>query len=205
VWGELFGLSFLRAPVIRIEEMDDAFAFFGFERRPLVDEVALKERYLRFAADRHPDVSGGADVDFHLVQEAYKTLREPAARLRHLIELEFPAHRRNGGAAPHAELFVQAGSAVQAAREVSQRLENTGSALARALLSPEIAEALRRIREAHKLVQETRAELVGSLESLDRRWPNVSSEELSALASSFRFLTRWTVQLSEWEFRLSNG
>ena len=183
----------------------DAFSLFGIERRPLIGEAALKEKYLRLATDRHPDASGGDEEDFHRLQEAYQMLREPAARLRHLLELEFPDHRKNGGQAPHAELFVRAGSAVQAARAVSQRLESASSALARALLSPEIAAALRQIREAFAAVQKADAELAEQLEDLDMRWPDISPEELSGLASSFRFLARWKSQLSEWEFRLSSG
>jgi curved DNA-binding protein CbpA len=185
--------------------MEDAFAVFEISRRPLVDESALKETYLRLAADRHPDASGGDDEEFHLVQEAYKTLRDPASRLRHLLELAFPTFRREGGNVPHAELFLRAGSAVQAARTVWQRFETTSSALARALLSPEIAEALRQIRAASGFVQQADDDLARQLEELDSRWPDISPDELSALASAFRFVSRWKSQLSEWEFQLSSG
>jgi hypothetical protein len=184
--------------------MEDAFALFGFERRPLIDEAALKERYLQLAAARHPDSSGGGDEKFHHLQEAYRTLREPASRLRHLLELESPSERRNAaGAAPHADLFLSAGSAVQSARTIAQRLENTTSVLGRALLSPEIAAALRQVREAFQSIQEARDELAQRLADLDRRWPEVSPNELTVLASSFKFLERWAAELSEWEFRLS--
>ena len=47
--------------------MEDAFSLFGLDRRPLIDEAALKERYLRLAATRHPDLAGGNDEKFHLV------------------------------------------------------------------------------------------------------------------------------------------
>jgi len=184
--------------------MEDAFSLFGLERRPLIDEAALKEKYLRLAATRHPDLSGGNDEKFHLLQDAYKTLREPALRLRHLMELEFPGGGSQSDSAPHAELFMSAGSAVQAAKAVFSCLENSTSALARALLSSEIAEALRRVREAFQSIQRARDELTMRLKNLDIRWPEVSADELAALASSFRFLARWTAQLSEWEFRLAN-
>ena len=82
------------------ETIEDAFAVFGINRRPLVDEEALKETYLKLAADRHPDASGGDQAEFHLVQEAYKTLRDPTRRLRHLLELAFPAYRKDGGHMP---------------------------------------------------------------------------------------------------------
>jgi curved DNA-binding protein CbpA len=187
------------------EIIEDAFAVFGIGRRPLIDEPALKETYLRLAAERHPDASGGEDEEFHLLQEAYKTLRDPATRLRHLLELTFPNYRKEGGHVPHAELFLRAGNAVQAARTVRQRFENASSALARALLSPEIAEALRQIRGASRLVQTADDELAGQLEDMDRRWPDVPPDELSALATAFRFIARWKSELSEWEFQLSSS
>ncbi len=185
--------------------MEDAFAVFGISRRPLVDEAALKETYLKLAADRHPDTSGGDQAEFHLVQEAYKTLRDPTRRLRHLLELAFPAYSKDGGHIPHAELFLRAGNAVQDARGIWQRFENTSSALARALLSPEIAKALQQIREASGFVQDAEGELATQLEALDARWPDISPDELSALATAFRFVSRWKSQLSEWEFQLSSG
>jgi curved DNA-binding protein CbpA len=188
-----------------IKIMGDAFAVFGIGRRPLIDESALKESYLELAADRHPDASRGDEEEFHLVQEAYKTLRDPAMRLRHLLELTFPTFKRDGGDVPHAEIFMRAGQAVQAARAVSQRLENTSSALARALLSPEIAEALRQIRTASSFVQQADDNLAKQLHDLDSQWPDISPDELSALATAFRFVSRWKSQLSEWEFQLSSG
>ena len=184
--------------------MEDAFSLFGLKRRPLIDEAALKEKYLRLATMRHPDMLGGNDEKFHLLQDAYKTLREPTARLRHLMELEFPGGSQSNSA-PHAELFMSAGSAVQAARAVFLRSENTTTALARALLSPEIVAALRQVREALESVQHAQDHLTVRLENVDMRWPEVSPDELAELASSFTFLSRWKSQLSEWEFRLATG
>ncbi|HEY5812497.1 MAG TPA: J domain-containing protein [Terrimicrobiaceae bacterium] len=186
-------------------EMEDAFALLGFAPRPLIDEAALKERYLQLAAARHPDSSAGDDEKFHRLQVAYKKLREPASRLLHLAELGSHSERRKGtGPTPDAELFLAAGSAVHLARGVFERVEKSTSVLARALLCREIAAVLRDVRNASKSVQTAREELVKSLENFDRRWPEVSRDELSALASSFKFLSRWTTELSEWEFRLAS-
>jgi curved DNA-binding protein CbpA len=185
--------------------MEDAFSLFGLERRPLIDEAALKERYLWLAATRHPDLSAGNDEKFHLLQDAYKTLREAAPRLRHLMELEFVGGGGQGDSTAYAELFMSVGSAVQAAKAVFLRSENTTTALARALLSPEIVAALRQVREASESVQRTQDQMTERLESLDVRWPDVSPDELADLASSFTFLSRWKSQLSEWEFRLASG
>jgi curved DNA-binding protein CbpA len=185
--------------------MEDAFSLFGLERRALVDQNVLKERYLQLAAARHPDASGGGEETFRLLQDAYKTLREPAARLRHLLELEFPVGGSQRDSAPHAELFMSAGSAVQSAKAALLRSEKTTTALARALLSQEIAAALQQVRHALESTEHARDHLTARLESLDARWPRVSPDELSDLASSFAFVSRWTSQLSEWEFRLAKG
>jgi curved DNA-binding protein CbpA len=185
--------------------MEDAFSLFGLERRPLIDEAALKEKYLRLAATRHPDLTGGNDEKFLLLQDAYKTLREPAARLRHLVELEFPGGEIQSESTPHTELFMSAGSAVQAAKAVFLRSQNTTTALARALLAPDIAAALEQVRGALQSIRQARDQLTVRLENLDMRWPEVSPDELADLASSSAFLLRWKSQLSEWEFRLVNG
>ena len=139
--------------------MEDAFSLFSLERRPLIDEAALKEKYLRLAAMRHPDLVDGDDEKFHLLQDAYKTLREPAARLRHLAELEFPGGGSQSESAPHAELFMSAGSAVQAAKAIFLRSEDTTTALARALLAPDIAVALQQVRGALQSIQQARGQL----------------------------------------------
>ena len=184
--------------------MEDAFSLLGLERRPLVDEAALKASYLRLAVARHPDISGGGEEKFHQLQEAYKTLSEPAARLRHLLELQFPDVGRPAGSAPHAELFLHAGGAIQAAKASFSRREKSTTALARAVLSPEIAAALRQVREALESMRRAREELEARLEDLDDRWPAVSALDLTALATSFAFVSRWMSELSEWEFRLVN-
>jgi hypothetical protein len=100
---------------------------------------------------------------------------------------------------------MSAGSAVQAAKAVFLRSENTTTALARALLAPDIAAALEQVRGALQSIQQARDQLTVRLENLDMRWPEVSPDELADLASSFTFLLRWKSQLSEWEFRLVNG
>ena len=75
------------------------------------------------------------------------------------MELEFFGGGGQSDSTAHAELFMSVGSAVQAAKAVFLRSENTTSALARALLSPEIVAALRQVREASGSVQRTQYQM----------------------------------------------
>src|SRR5215213_7996593 len=67
----------------------DQFALLGQPRRPWLAGDELKETFHRAAARSHPDKAGDSEVASEL-NAAFATLRDPAARLRHLLELEHP-------------------------------------------------------------------------------------------------------------------
>ncbi len=182
----------------------DFFALFGFPRRPVLAADALKEKYLQLAALAHPDSSQGDDEKFRTVQEAYKTLLDPAARLRHLLELHFGGVEKKS-LPPHQELFLKVGGCLQQARALQPRLEKTQTSLARALLTKERHAVLRHLREVSESVATTRSLRERELINLDARWPEVRAEELESLASGLAYLTRWQAELSETEFRLENA
>ena len=76
--------------------MPDHFATLAQPRRPWLDPEALRESFHRAAAQHHPDAAGGTDERFAALNTAHAILREPAARLRHLLELEAPALKSPG-------------------------------------------------------------------------------------------------------------
>lgn len=185
--------------------MTDCFAVLGLPRRPRLDEDVLKETYHRRAALLHPDAATGGTDAFRELQEAFATLSDHGRRLRHLQELAFPGFSRTSSAAPQGELFLMIGQAVQAARDVLKRKESAQSALARALLTGEIAAAGERIRAALREVAAVHQRLRAELAALDDRWPAVDAEEINRLASQWTFLSRWHAELAEWEFRIKQA
>ncbi|MEI6339058.1 MAG: DnaJ domain-containing protein [Verrucomicrobiota bacterium] len=182
----------------------DCFALFGFPRRPALDAAALKEKYLQQAACAHPDAGKGDDDKFRTVQQAYQTLRDPAARLRHLLALQFGGWKKKSLPA-HQDLFLKVGEALQRAMAFQQRLEKSQTSLARALLAQDRETALGRIRKVSQSVAEARSVLERELIALDARWPEVRPEELGNLAAGLTFLTRWQSELRETGFRLEHA
>ena len=71
----------------------DHFATLGFERTPVLDEAAVRERFHERSREVHPDADSGDEEQFAAINEAQRVLRSPSARLRHLLELE---HEREG-------------------------------------------------------------------------------------------------------------
>jgi len=183
----------------------DHFAFFGLPHRPELDEDALKEKYLQFAAQLHPDATAGDAEQFGRLQESYQTLLDPAARLGHLLALVFPECQRRTVSTQFPDLFMQVGQAIQKGRALIERRKNMASPLARAVMTGEINASMREVRSALECVRRSRAGLAAQLDEADAHWPAATPEQLADLISSFTFLARWESELAECEFQLANG
>lgn len=74
----------------------DSFHVFGFDRRFGIDRNELERRFYQISRALHPDrfTTAGSEQKRHslermsVVNEAYRTLRDPAALRQHLIDLE---------------------------------------------------------------------------------------------------------------------
>ena len=74
----------------------DYFSFFGLQRRLNVDLSALEKEFYRLSRRLHPDVYARATAGEQqwstqkssLLNDAYRTLRDPIARTEYLLELE---------------------------------------------------------------------------------------------------------------------
>jgi molecular chaperone HscB len=76
--------------------MNDYFGVFGLARKLQLDGEALQRRFYELSREHHPDFHQAADAarqaealeSSALVNRAYRTLREPLARVEYLIALE---------------------------------------------------------------------------------------------------------------------
>ncbi len=193
--------------------MPDHFTTLHQPRRPWLDADVLKECFHRASAALHPDVPGSGDGQkFAEANMAYNVLRDPAGRLRHLLELEAPerAGRANGAAIPpvFADLFMRLAGFRQACAAFQKKDAAATQGLAKALL----------IEERQALVQRATAllgELNGAyetseanLKTLDLEW-NASDalclDRLAALQECFAYLSKWRAQLAESQFQLQHS
>ena len=69
-------------------EARDDFALLGQPRQPFLNTAAIHRVSLELSSEAHPDSPGGDADRFAAIQAARKTLADPAARIRRLIELE---------------------------------------------------------------------------------------------------------------------
>ena len=188
--------------------MPDHFATLAQPRRPWLDPAALRESFHRAAAQHHPDTAGGTDARFAALNAAHAILREPAARLRHLLELEAPALLTRPAPIPPAlaDLFMQLAARHGALERFLARQSAAASPLARALLAAEKATHRRDLDAALAQLTAAHAAALAALRTLDAAWDAQPSAadwaNLAPLQTRLAFLAKWTTQLREALFKL---
>jgi curved DNA-binding protein CbpA len=181
----------------------DAFAEFGIGRRPWLDPDAIQSRYHELAVTRHPDKLGGDSLPLARLNQARGILSSPPLRLRHLLDLTFPADFTPEHFAPDFEQFARAGALARRAGQISEKcaLSPLAAAVARsesASLQKEIATELGRINARIDALQK-------KIRSLDAIWPDVAPHEISLLAEEFSFQHKWRQSLRSAETLLLGG
>lgn len=186
--------------------MPDHFAALAQPRRPWLDPGALRESFQRAAARHHPD-AGGGDGHFAALNAAHAILREPASRLRHLLDLEAPDLPARAAPIPSAlaDLFMQLAAARRALEGFQKKHAAAASPLARALLAGEKATLHRELETARARLTAAHDDALAELRALDAAWAARTAaewEQLAVLQARFAFLAKWSAQLREDLFRL---
>lgn len=183
--------------------MQDAFAIFNLPRRPWLDAAALRDEFHRRSASLHPDAGGDSD-QFTQLNSAHQTLREPAARLRHLLELEAPALLAQAQQIPPAlaDRFMRVAAARQSSSAFLAKHRAASSPLARALLAAEHATQSRALDATLADLESAQTESIAQLQKLDADWQSHLAE-LATLQAALSYLEKWTAQLRESQLQLT--
>jgi curved DNA-binding protein CbpA len=187
--------------------MTDHFAVLAQPRRPWLDPDALRESFQRAAAEQHPDAPGGEDARFAALNTAHAILRDPATRLRHLLELIAPERPPATAPIPPAlaDLFMQIASLRRAVDEHRRKLTAATNPLSSALLAGESTRLRAELEASLARLGSLQESALGELRALDSGWPPTTSsaDELASLQARFAFLGKWEGQLREDLFQLT--
>lgn len=186
--------------------MVDYFALLGERRRPFLDPGRIKETFHLLSRERHPDQAGGGQEAFADLNLAQETLRDPKARLRHLLALEFPEMATAGPVVVPASLADDFGPVLgllQKADAFLPRKAAAPGALAKALLAGEETALRAGLRDQLTRLEETYARALADLQALDAAWQGGrDGAALLDLYHRFAYLSRWLEQLRERAFQL---
>jgi hypothetical protein len=172
----------------------DCFKILQMPRQPWLEEADVRNRFHQLAAAAHPDSGAGSTEEFANLNHAWQTLRSPASRLRHYLELEYPDERAAASFAVPAsqDLFMQVSELKQTVdRFVAERADSK-SPLARALLEPR--------RQSHlQYVERLEGAAAAEIAAVHQRiqQPQPSRESLTGALNDLMFLEKWAAQLRE--------
>jgi len=183
--------------------MTDYFALLEQPRAPWLNPAALKEAFHEKTLKQHPDIqTAGTEGQFALLNEAYQVLRDPKRRLQHLLELQGAGATSGQQTIPAdlQELFLQIGATNQRAKLLLEQLGAATTALSRSILKPKAIETRREVDTLRGIIRD-RTE---AAEEELRQTGTTQVDALSALHLKFAYLGRWSAQLDELAFQLSN-
>jgi len=156
----------------------DLFAVLGLPRRPWLDAEEIKQRH-------HVLMASGSVSSATLLNEARRTLDNPALRIRLYLALEFPEYHPTTRLQLDWDFFLKVGEATRQATELAARKSSLTHPLARAAIQKEILTR----REALGLLKE---EIEKRLTAADDRLQTFEKnpEELTVIAEEFAFLQK---------------
>jgi curved DNA-binding protein CbpA len=201
--------------------MTDYFELLGVPRRPWLDPDSLKQKFLARAAELHPDhnpaeagVSANRKVQDRYTEfnAAYNCLRNPKARLSHLIQLEkgvSPSELQNVPA-DLMQVFMEVGATCrQVDRFLTEKAAATSPLLKVQLFecSQDLSEQATALRARLSASQE---EHLNALKRVDAEWERSEPSTKPALLHQLEeirrllgFFDRWISQLQERFVQLS--
>jgi curved DNA-binding protein CbpA len=200
--------------------MTDYFALLEEPRRPWLEPEALRAKFLKLAAQAHPDKQSGmnaaeksaANRRYAELNAAYSCLAESKSRLLHLLELELGSKPKEVQeiSPPLAELFAEIATACRNTDAFLAEKDKVTSPLLQVGFFERGQEWIERLNKQQKKLNESREKLTNDLKSLDEEWIGTGADshnailpKLERLYRLFGYFNRWNSQIQERVVRLS--
>jgi curved DNA-binding protein CbpA len=187
----------------------DHFAALGQPRRPWLEPEALKEVYHRLTAEHHPDRTGDA-ARFTAINAAYAVLRDPVARIRHLLELEEPSALAAAPPLPEAltETFMRVATLRRTIDAFLKQQAATTTPLGQALLASARFSLQRDVEQELAGLESAQQLGLEALREADGQWGERTPalvEQLATLHQELSYLAKWSGQLREALFQFRSA
>jgi outer membrane translocation and assembly module TamA len=158
----------------------DLFAVLGLSRSPWLDAEELKQRHHALMA-----AEASANSSPAILNEARRTLQNPALRIRHFLALEFPDHQPTNQLHQDWDFFLKVGDATRQATELAARKSSLSHPLARAALQKEILNKRATLLTLKEEIEKRLAAADARLQAFEK-----NPEVLQALSEEFAFLQK---------------
>jgi DnaJ-domain-containing protein 1 len=198
--------------------MTDYFQLLDEPRRPWLDPERLKEKFLQLSAGAHPDrVHAASEAERSEAQRrstelnaAYHCLREPASRLRHLLELELGAVPPDIQRVPPAlmDLSMEIAGLCRQADSFLLEKDRATTALLKVQAFERGQEWTEKLQSLRQKVETLLDSETAALKNLDGQWNDAADHagclrRLEEICRLLKYFNRWQAQLQERIVRLA--
>lgn len=184
--------------------MTDLFAVLGLPRSPWLEADEIKRRHHALMAAAHPDKAiDGTPFSATTLNEARRTLQNPALRIRHFLALEFPEYHPAVPPRQDWDFLLRVGQATRDAAGLASKRSSLTHPLAHAALENEI----RSRRDTLRLLKD---EIESRLAACGKRLRILAEKpadpaELWTLREEFAFLEKNRTSVREALLALDQG
>lgn len=194
--------------------MTDYFVLFNEPRRPWLEPEALKAKFLKLAAEAHPDKQhstneaekNAVNRRYAELNTAFQCLSEPKSRLRHLLELELGAKPKDVEQIPNAlaDLFAEVATTCRNTDTFLSEKGKVTSPLLQVGFFERAQEWIENLNRLQKKLSEHGEKLTDELKLLDVKWTATDGAsrrnilpKLEELYRLFGYFSRWHSQIQE--------
>ncbi len=205
--------------------MIDHFALLNEPRHPWLDVDALKQKFLQFSGEVHPDrvhnasaaQKEAANKRYADLNASYNVLREPKERLLHLLEVELGEKPKDIQRIPPGtmDLFVEVGQTCRDVDAFIAQKANVTAPLLKVQMFEKGMEWTDTLNQLQQKINGKRDELSAELQQMNAVWNNAPAigspdrvkalplERLEQIYRVFSYVARWTEQIQERVVQLS--
>lgn len=183
---------------------EDFFALLGLSPHPWVDTAELKQNYHAAASQAHPDHATGDAAHFLRLGEAVACLKDPAARLRHLVALQYGADLPKIRTKPPMEIFTLVAESLRQADSAALQMKIANTPLGQAAALAAVQKSVAELKKVLGRVEEALGQLEATCREAGADWPERGADYWSGLAAEAVYLGKWQRQLGDQIFRLAN-
>lgn len=187
--------------------MTNHFAALGLPESLLLDESVLRDAFHTRSALLHPDANGADTAGFQRLNDAFHTLRQPAKRLLHLLELHGKkAAANNQPPRELSDLFFQIGTALQNADRILRQHDQTTNPLQKALLLDPLLQHTDQLADILGILEQQETKHLENLLPLQEAWPHLSDAQwplLASTAEALSYLGKWQSEIQERQTRIT--
>lgn len=169
----------------------DAFESLGLPRSLNLAEETVREAY-RMASKNYQ----GDELGFSRLNEAYRVIMSPAARLMHWLELAgINGDRRGVVAGELLDWFGVVGTVIQETDLLLRKKEQCQSQLARALMESNLQRGREKIEQCQDHLRVVEKSKIGDFPAIESGV--INAENAWICARDLSFLEKWQQQLRE--------